>query len=227
LRRASFLDERRIGRPIGQIRGGCCVFCFLNVSGARTLERVYLERDLDNDAQALATVRRLRLSERSEMVTRISRMTDIWPSLISALVTLWSWVSLGRLPASPCADEDRRTRSVCSWHPAVSGQSPYLSASLTAVGRRLRHASGSVLSARLGRAGESLGACVPAEDGRRGHDRVSIHALSHALFQKSLPKGPAWGLFVWDLEGVGAALRAFPPGLLLPGMAWRILSAWA
>ncbi len=198
-------------------REGCfCVFCFLNVSGARTLERVYLERDLDNHAQALATVRRLRISERSEMVTRISRMTDVWPSMISALVTLWSWVSFGRLPASPRADQDRRTRLVRTWHPAVSGPRPYLSASLTAVGPPLCHAPWSALLARVGLAGESLGARLAPGDGLPDHDRVSIEALRHALFHKGLPEGPAWGLFVWDLEGVGAALRAFPPGVLLP-----------
>ena len=48
--RVLFAKDARAGRSC-QIRGGSLVFCFLNVSGARTLERVYLERDFDIDAQ--------------------------------------------------------------------------------------------------------------------------------------------------------------------------------
>jgi len=154
-------------------------------------------------------------------------MTDVWPSLIAVLVAFWSWASFRRLPESPRADEDRRTRSLLAWLPAGLGQSPYLSASLTAVRQPLCHASWSVLFAPLGLAGDLLGARVAAEDGRRGHDRVSTCALYHALCQKGLPRGPARGLFVWDRIGVGAALRAVPPAVLLRGWAGWILLAWA
>jgi hypothetical protein len=131
-----FLARDAPAGPSVRYEGGSCVVCFLNVSGARTLERVYLEQDLDSDAQAHATVRRLRLSERTEMVTRISRMTVVWPSIITALVTFWLWVSFRRLAASPRADRDRRTRSLHLRHSAATGQISYLSSKLTAVGPR-------------------------------------------------------------------------------------------
>ncbi len=186
-----------------------------------------LERDLDHGAHAQATVRRLRLSERSEMVTRISRMMDVWPSLISALAICWSSVPFRRLPVAPRADQDRKTRSLCTWHPAEPCQRLYRSARSTAIGPLIRHAPGSALLARQGRAGESPWARLPTLPGRRGHDRESTLALAHALFRKGLLTEPDWGLFVWDLEGVGAALRAIEPVVPLSGITWRALPAWA
>ena len=204
------------------IRGGSLVFCFLNVSGARTLERVYLERDFDIDAQAHQAVRRLRLSERSEMVTRISRMMDVWPLMFAALVTLVVvrvvWETTRIVP------RETGSQALVTFAAVRGGDGPnFLSvrevdSGESAVGKK----GWSSFFARLGRTGASLEARV----GRPSHNRVSICASSHALFRKGLPKGPAWGLFVWDLVGVGADLMPIRLALSLPGTAGRMLSAW-
>jgi hypothetical protein len=152
-------------------------------------------------------------------------MTDIWPSWVSALLTFW--VSFRWLPALSAASCDRRTRSLHPGPAAHPGQSSYLSASLTAVGPPLRHAQWSAQSVWLELAGESPAAGAPTDDGRCGHDWVSTRARFHALFRKGLPKGPAWGRFVENLEGVATSLRAFPPGVFPLGKDKRILPAWA
>jgi hypothetical protein len=125
---------------------------------------------------------------------------------ISTLMTGWSWVSIRRLSACPRANRDRMRRSFHARCSAVVSRSPYLSARLTAVEPTSGHALWSARSSW--HRGDPHCARVPAVIGRSGQWRVPIHAPSLAVLAKSLPRGPAWGLFVWDLQGVGLGLRA-------------------
>lgn len=182
-----------------------------------------LTRKLESSSEALASVRRLRFSERSEMVTRISRMTDFWPWWISALLALWWWASFGRLAASWRADQIRTTRSFRAQHLAVWGRSPYLSASLTAVGPPLCRALSAALLCWL--AGKPQRDCATIAVRRRGPYRASNPALSCRLLPRGLPRKPAWGLFVWDLAGVSANREVRPrKGRARPWLQWASAS---
>jgi hypothetical protein len=144
-------------------------------------------------------------------------MTDIWPWWISALLAFWSWVSFRRQPASPRAEQIRTKQWFCAWYLAVSGRSPYLSASLTAVVRPPCHGPWSALMGSL--AGERERLRSPAALWRRGQMRVPVCSL-FGFLAKSLPREPDWGRFVWEFEAVGARLRAFsgwtPSGSIPP-----------